>query len=216
MSLKAGIRQTHREIIRRYKTSADFYLTAKGKVLSPNATLLDLGLLNGDTIQLNYRLKGGAQPRMNLEGEEDLLDMLELKEDRYLTRYNPDSGAIFNLGDPDRLLTSILPFLEMTATLKIRHSGLIKGPLDWSNWEYTSAMAKALATSTLADHIITIKADQHETEVVLMDPILARHLLASQDRIEVEKPKKMLLPFFRNAPPMSPNLERYGVTITHG
>ena len=75
------------------------------------------------------------------------MDLIEIKEDQYLTRYNPTSGAIFNLGDPDRLLTSILPYLEMTASIKIRHSGLIRGPRDWSNWEYTAAMAKALATS---------------------------------------------------------------------
>ena len=73
--------------------------------------------------------------------------MLELKEDKYLTRYNEESGAIFNLGDPDRLLTSILPFLEMTATLKIKHSGLIKGSQEWGNWEWTSAMAKVLESS---------------------------------------------------------------------
>ena len=48
-----------------------------------------------------------------------------------------------------------------------------------------------------------------------MDPVLARDLLARLDRIEVHKPKRMLLPFFRETPPMSPNLERYGVTIMH-
>ena len=48
-----------------------------------------------------------------------------------------------------------------------------------------------------------------------MDPVVARLLLSSQDRIEVQRPKKMLLPFFRNATPMSPNLERYGVTVMH-
>ena len=101
----------------------------------------------------------------------------------------------------------------MTAALKIRHSGLVKGREDWGNWEYTAVMAKMLASSELADHIITIRADEHETEVVLTDPLLARQLLASQDRIEISRPKKMLLPFFRNTPPMSPNLERYGVTI---
>ena len=143
------------------------------------------------------------------------MDLVQLKEDKYLTRYDPDTGAIINIGDPDRLLTSILPYLEMTATLRIRHSGLIKGRQDWDNWEYTTVMAKALATSSIADYIITIKADKHETVVTLMDPVLARDLLASLDRIEVHKPKRMLLPFYRETPPMSPNLERYGVTITH-
>ena len=31
----------------------------------------------------------------------------------------------------------------------------------------------------------------------------------------VEVFKKIDLPFFRETPPMSPNLERYGITITH-
>ena len=93
-------------------------------------------------ITVNFRLRGGAEGRnrqasMDIEGEEKLINLIELKEDKYLTRCNPDTGAIFNLGDPDRLLTNILPYLEMTATLKIKHSGIIKAKSNWTNWEYT-------------------------------------------------------------------------------
>ena len=76
-------------------------------------------------------------------------------------------------------------------------------------------MAKVLESSLLADKIITISANAYETKVVLIDPLLARQLLASHDRIEVSKPQRMDLPFFRETPPMSPNLERYGITIAH-
>ena len=100
--------------------------------------------------------------------------MLELKNDKFLTRYNADSGAVFNLGDPDRLLTSVLPYLEMTASLTIKHSGIIKGHKDWGNWEWTVAMAKALETSQIADQIITISANAHETKVTLIDPLITR------------------------------------------
>ena len=46
-------------------------------------------------------------------------------------------------------------------------------------------MAKALETSELAENILTISANAEETSVTLLDPLLARSLLASRDRIEV-------------------------------
>ena len=125
------------EVSKRLGTK-EFHLTAIGKTITPSSTLKNHGLRTGDVINVNFRGKGGSGQ------QEELIDILELKEDKYLTRYNAESGAIFNLGDPDRLLTSILPFLEMTVTLKIKHSGLIKGPQEWGNWEWTSAMAKVL------------------------------------------------------------------------
>ena len=73
----------------------------------------------------------------------------------------------------------------MTATLKIKHSGIIKAKSNWTNWEYTQVMAKALETSELAENILTISANAEETSVTLLDPLLARSLLASRDRIEV-------------------------------
>ena len=99
-------------------------------------------MMTGDVITVNFRLKGGEESKstpakMDIEGQENLVDLIELKEDKFLTKTNESTGAIFNLGDPDRLLTSILPYLELTATLKIRHSGIIKGKSNWNNWEYT-------------------------------------------------------------------------------
>ena len=35
------------------------------------------------------------------------------------------------------------------------------------------------------------------------------------DRLTVYHPTKMELPFYRNTPPMSPNLEKYGITVSH-
>ena len=73
---------------------------------------------------------------MDLEGAE-LVDNMQIKEVRYLTRYKLNSGAVFNLDDPDRRLTSILPYLEMTASLNITHAGLLKGKQDWGKGELT-------------------------------------------------------------------------------
>ena len=76
-------------------------------------------------------------------------------------------------------------------------------------------MAKALETSELSESILTISANSEEMRVTLLDPLLARSLLASRDRIEVQKPTNMEFTFYRETPPMSPNLERYGITISH-
>ena len=41
--------------------SEDYYLQSKGKPLSPRFTLLDMGIIKNDTIQVCHRLRGGAQ-----------------------------------------------------------------------------------------------------------------------------------------------------------
>ena len=69
-----------------------------------------------------------------------------------------------------------------------------------------------LESSIIKDEILTIEANQRETKVVLKDPAKVTHLFATEIRLRTLRPKKLEFPFYRETPPMTPNLERYGVS----
>ena len=143
---------------------------------------------------------------------EPIIDV-EFKEHKFLTRVSESSGAMYNIGDPDRLLMYKLPFLELTAALTIRHGGIVRGKKSWYGCKWTERLSRILESSEIGSNILTIDANSDETHVVLDSPVVVENLFANEIRIRVTKPKPLEFPFYRTTPPLSPNLDRYGVTI---
>ena len=112
-----------------------------------------------------------------------LADEISIKKDVYLTRTSTDAGAIFNVGDPDRLMTGILLFLEMTSSMVIHQGTIIRGKSSWGRWQWNEIMAQVLLKSEIGPNIITLEANSHETSVVLNDPEVVRVLFASKTRL---------------------------------
>ena len=50
-----------REEVSKRLGTQEFHLTAKGKTISPNSSIESHGLKTGDVINVNARIRGGAQ-----------------------------------------------------------------------------------------------------------------------------------------------------------
>ena len=61
-----------------------------------------------------------------------------------------------------------------------------------------------------------LKGYHKETKLVLNDPQAVRLLFATKCRLRATLKTEVLeLPFYRETPLMSPNVERYGITVAH-
>ena len=74
-------------------------------------------------------------------------------------------------------------------------------------------MAKIMEMTAFVEDILTLEVDSTETRIALKSPEACRELFSQNLRIKVNLNQPLSFPFCNDTPPMTPNLDRYAVTV---